>query len=751
MANKDPQEFSLDDILNEFLVDAAPEKSPVKEPASQGSSAKFDTLTRLDALLFDAPKDTSESGLDTLLFETPTEASERGMDALVLTEKEEKPESKPEDTLKSPEDASAPADDDLLSELDSLLGEFPQPETSAPQAASVADETIRFTPEILEDVPDSEEAPDPILSEDTTIRMDDVVSQFMEEESQKAAAAPKAEPAIIYNPRTRLRELKKKLVAGPEKRYYELSEQGIGKVQVAILVSIIIVILCALTTTMFTMGLVPENRLRFLIFSQVLAMLVSALLGADQMIDGLADLFRGRFGVNTMLSITFAACCVDSVLCLMELRVPCCAAFSLEMAMALWARYERHSTEMAQMDTMRKAVRLNSVVKVDNYYNGQAGILRGLGEVEDFMDTYNKPSTPERVQGFFAFISMLVCFGIAAFAGMNHGMSLAVQVLSTSLLVAVPASAFVAVTRPMAILERRLHMVGTVLCGWKGIRSLSGKAAFPIDDSDLFPVGSSKLNGVKFYGDRNPDEVVSYAASLIGVAGGGLVPLFENLRKNRSCPEYPVTNFRNYGDGGVGGEVQNQPVLLGNLDFLQDMGVEIPAGTMVNQAVYAAVDGELCAVFAISYAKMRSSSAGLISLCSSRKLTPVIISQDFMLTESLIQDKFGVNTRRVAFPAPEVRAELAQRQATPEDTALALATREDLVSITYAVSGARALRTSTNLGVGLNIFGGILGMVIMLVLAYLGSVELLTPTNVLLYQLVWMLPSLLICEWTRTV
>ena len=210
-------------------------------------------------------------------------------------------------------------------------------------------------------------------------------------------------------------------------------------------------------------------------------------------------------------------------------------------------------------------------------------------------------------------------------------------------------------------------------------------------------------------------------------------------------------NFRNYGDGGVGGEIRNEPVLLGNLDFLQDMGVEIPAGTMVNQAVYAAVDGQLCAVFAISYAKMRSSSAGLISLCSNRKLTPVIVSSDFMLTESLIQDKFGVNTRRVAFPIPEVRSELTQRQAGPEDVALALATREDLVSLTYAVSGARALRTATNLGVALNLFGGILGMVIMLVLAYLGSTELLTPSHILIYQLIWAVPGLLVTEWTRTV
>ena len=39
----------------------------------------------------------------------------------------------------------------------------------------------------------------------------------------------------------------------------------------------------------------------------------------------------------------------------------------------------------------------------------------------------------------------------------------------------------------------------------------------------------------------------------------------------------------------------------------------------------------------------------------------------------------------------------------------------------------------------------------MLALGYLGSVTLLTPTNVLLYQLVWLIPGLLLTEWTRTV
>ena len=540
-------------------------------------------------------------------------------------------------------------------------------------------------------------------------------------------------------------------MSGPDLRYYELTELGIGKLQIGILLNLVIVLLCAGVTTLLALDMVPENRMRLVIFSQVLAMLVSGLLGSHLMLDGLGSIFKGRFNLNSLLTFTFIACCVDAASCLVELRVPCCAAFCLEMTMAMAARCQRRSTEMGQMDTLRKAVRLKGIAKVSDYYEGKPGLVRGEAEVEDFMDTYSRPSTPEKVQGVYALLSLLICIGIAVFAGMLHGTSLGVQILATSLLVAVPASFFISYTRPMAVLEKRLHMVGTVLCGWEGVKDLSGKAVFPLRDEDLFPLGSTKLNGVKFYGKRSPDEVVSLTASLITAAGGGLVPVFQQLMKNRSVEAHPVKNFQNYGTGGIGGEVCGEPVLLGSLNFLQDMGVVIPEGTMVNQAVYAAIDGQLCAVFAISYAKMRSAAAGIISLCANRRLTPVMVGTDFMLTDSLLRAKFSINTRRIAFPDQSERFDLDVHSQNSESPALALATRDDLTAYAYAVSGAKALRTSCRLGMAIHLIGGILGMAIMAALAFLGTTELLTPTHVLLYQLVWMIPGLLITEWTRTV
>ena len=628
--------------------------------------------------------------------------------------------------------------------------ETEKPEDAALQEAQVPEQPLseeEFS-KILEQLPQEEPKEQEPAAAENTVRLDklsDVAPVHQEEPPQPKSVI------LELDPKAKLRELKKKLIAGPEKRYYELSELGLGKLQTSVFLNLVIVLLCAGTTTLFAMDLVPQNRLRLVIFSQVLAMLVSALLGSHQMLDGLGDLFKGRFTVNTLLTITFASCCVDAVFGLRDLRVPCCGAFSLEMAMALLARYHRRSTEMAQMDTLRKAIRLHSMVRLPNYYQGKPGILRGYGRVEDFLENYDRPSGPEKFQCVYAFVSLLLCAGIAVFAGLRHGTALAVQVFSTSLLVAVPASYFIALTRPAAILEKRLHMVGTVLCGWKGIKSLRGKAVFPLKDEDLFPQGSSKLNGVKFYGDRDPDEVVSYTASLICQAGGGLEHVFRQLLTSRGGRELPVTNFRDYGEGGIGGEVCGESVLMGTYSFLRDMGVEVPGGSAVNQAVYAAIDGDLCAVVAISYAKMRSSSAGLVSLCSSRKLTPILVGSDFMITADMLREKFGINTRRMGFPSQEERTELASRQIDGDAFASALTTREDLTSFAYAISGARALRVSAVLGTVIHVLGGLLGMVIMLALAYLGSAELLTPTNVLLYQLVWLLPGLLVTEWTRAV
>lgn len=619
--------------------------------------------------------------------------------------------------------------------LDAIAGAVKKQETG--------DATVRFQPvgeeEELPQLPE-EPAPETVepFSEDWEPEYDEPMGEYVPQEP------------IIFRPKSRLRELKAKLVAGPEKKYYELVEKGLGKLQLAILLNLFVAVVSAASTAAYAFGDIPADRMKLLIFWQFLSLLLSALLGSYQLLEGISDLVNRRFSLNTLLAFTFTACLADGILCLYQQRVPCCAAFSLTMTMSLWGAYHKRNTQMGQMDTLRKAVRLDSVAKVDDYYEGRPGFLRGEGQVEDFMDHYDDTSGPDKVLSVYAIVCLFVSLAMGIAAGVLNSLSAGFQTFAVALLVAIPSSTYIALSRPAALLQRRLHKLGSVICGWRGVKGLCGQGVFPLGDRDLFPSGTVKMNGVKFYGDREPDEVVAYAAALMAAAGDGTAPLFAQLLESRNGHHYDAVNLTYY-SGGIGCEVNGEAVLMGVLPFMQDMGVDMPEGTRVSQAVYAAIDGELCGVFAITYGKVKGHTSGLTTLCAYRGLTPILTTGDFMLTESFLRSKFGVNTRRMGFPDHAVRRQLAKVEPDEEAQVLALTTGDSLAGAAYAVTGARALRSSCITGTVVHMIGGILGMLAVLALTIVGAEEILTPVNILLYDLIWLVPALLVTEWTRSV
>lgn len=606
-------------------------------------------------------------------------------------------------------------------------------------------DTVPFKPvggavPIVEPEPEVPQSPQPEpFSEDWEPEYDEPMGEY-----------PIPEP-IVFRPKSRLKELRSKLVAGPEKMYYSLSRQGLGKLQLSMLLCFGIFLFCAGFTALYAWGYVAPERLRLVVFIQFLGMLLSALLGCNRLMEGLGDLLRLRFSVNTLLVCTLAVCCIDGVVCLQQTRIPISAAFCLEMTIAMWSAYNRRSTLIGETDTLRRATTLDSVAVAEDYHQGKAGFLTGRGEVEHYMDNYAEPSKPEKVLDIYALVVLALSLTVGIVGGVRHGLSEGIQVCAGAMLMGLPATAFLVNARPKAILEKRLHKLGTVLCGWKGIKAACGSKEYPLTDNDLFPAGAVKLNGVKFYGDRNPDEVVEFATALITANGGTLMELFNRLLESRNGYRYQVENLNCYGNGGIGGEIEGEAVLIGTLQFMREMGVFMDEGTQIDRAVYCAIDGELCGVFAVTYGKSKSSANGVRTLCGSKNLTPVAICEDFMLTGEFIRSRFNVNTQRMAFPERKVRQELGSRELTGEEPVVALTTREGLAPRAFAVTGARTLRSAMRTGVAIHMAGGILGLLMVAALAWVGGGGILTPANILLYELIWMIPGLLVTEWTRTI
>ena len=153
-------------------------------------------------------------------------------------------------------------------------------------------------------------------------------------------------------------------------------------------------------------------------------------------------------------------------------------------------------------------------------------------------------------------------------------------------------------------------------------------------------------------------------------------------------------------------------------------------------------------MFAVSYEKNRSVAAALNTLSSYRGLRPILAGSHFMLNQDFLRAKFGVAVRKLTIPEEGQQPKSIQAE---EGQALLLTTRDGIAPLAFGVTGARALRTASILGVVIHMIGGIAGMLMMLALAILGAEELLTPQNLFLYELIWMIPGILISEWTRSI
>ena len=126
-------------------------------------------------------------------------------------------------------------------------------------------DTVRFSlPEDAYDQPVAEEEPVEPFSEEWEPEYEQPIGEYVPPQP------------IVFRPKSRLQELKRKLIAGPEKRYYELAEQGLGKLQAAIFLNLLIAVAAIGATFLYSMNYIPAQRLRLMIFWQFLALLLSA-------------------------------------------------------------------------------------------------------------------------------------------------------------------------------------------------------------------------------------------------------------------------------------------------------------------------------------------------------------------------------------------------------------------------------------------------------------------------------------------
>ncbi len=728
MSNPNTEQFDIEDIIREF--GSAAQELPEKE------------LEDLDLSFLKEEIPAAEEAPETE--EVPETEEAPAAEEALLPEEYEMDFSLPQEFFEAPEPAIFEDEVDTI-RLDDVADLQEPQQTLEPTQALPSLEELRADPPADADL-------------DATVRVELPESQAVEpSDLGQTKKLPLSQPEkeekqsrfVLHPQQNPVKELKKQLTAGPERLFFQMAEKGTGKLAAAILANFVVVLLCATVTALQAFGVVGQAHLRAVVFGQILAMFVSALLGSFQLIEGAADLFRKRFSLNTLLGLSFLVCIADGVLALQQLRIPCCAAFCLAMTFSQLASYHKRTTLSSRLDTMRKANSLEGTYAVKQE-DGRKLFVKGEARVDQFMDSIYTRSLPEKIQGIYAIVSFCISFLLGVGTVFWKDISAAVQVWAVSLLLALPAGSFITSTRPVALLQRRFAKLGTVLCGWQALQKAKGKADYPVSYQDLFPEGCAKMNGVKFFGSLSPEEVVSYATALIAATESGLTPLFMTLLENHNGRTCEADDLQAY-EHGVGGQVEGIPVLAGSLSFLRQMGVDADESLYMGQSICVAIDGELSGIFAISYDKNKASAAGLHTLSSYYRLRPAIVAADPMLTGSFLQKKFGVRARRLHFPDYPTRQALRSEVPEEDSAPIVIATKPGLAPSAYGITGARSAYTASMLGTVVQMIGGFVGLVMLAILVVIGALHLITPVNMFLYQLIWLIPGWLITEWTRAI
>ena len=474
---------------------------------------------------------------------------------------------------------------------------------------------------------------------------------------------------------------------------------------------------------------------------------LALLLSMDLVIDGLTHLGANTLTVLAALA-TLADACTMNTLGDREGSLPYSLVSVLALALGLWGKYLKQLNRRISCRTAAAAKTPYLVTLDEEKWDGRAAFTKWPGTVEGFGSQIQSDDCAMRVFRPMACLLILACLLFSTISSVGRGRSeLFLWCLSATLCAAASLSGALAFSLPSRLMSRRLAGVGAALAGWEGIRRQQKGAGILLTDTDLFPPGSVALNGVKIFQNYPLDKVISVTATLIRDTGSGLDRAFHELLRSQGTVYRRAEDLHCY-EGGASAVIRGEHILVGNSAFMHLMEVTMPQGLNVKNAVFCAIDGELAGIFALSYAlhaTVRPSLAALID----NKISPILATRDFNLIPSMLRQRFKLPAEKMEFPEQERRRTLSDLRQSHNLPLVCVLCREGIGPLSEAVVGAKRLHLAARVNSILAAVGSVIGVLLTFYLTAQMAYGSLSVLNLLVFLLMWLVPTLLISGWVN--
>lgn len=381
-----------------------------------------------------------------------------------------------------------------------------------------------------------------------------------------------------------------------------------------------------------------------------------------------------------------------------------------------------------------------AAVKVTGGRKFPTAIKTHTNAVAEVSDAVGMDMT-ERTSGVFAPLAIVASGALAAAAAFVPGRpEIFPWALASISAVTAPAALCMSSVRPWGAVSKRLFTSGAAILNYRAAVRLSKAHRVGIADSDLFPLGSVHIAGMKIMTAAIPmEQVVADAAAVMSEVSGGVGKAFGDFAREQYLAPRKAMNVRFFPGGGISAQVREDYVLMGSADFLRRMGVSLKEPGAKNGAVYMAVNSYEAAIFTLKYSVQPQPYTAL-GILSKYGVVADLAVRDFTITEQMIERRFAIKRSLVNIPPFEVQEAYLSDRLAWDEPPCAILTRDSFSALAETIGGAKCITRAVRINLFCAYACAVIGMITMYFLAVTGHPSLASAANIALYLFIWYIP-----------
>ena len=479
----------------------------------------------------------------------------------------------------------------------------------------------------------------------------------------------------------------------------------------------------------------------------LILLLTSMLAGLDILVTGVLSLLRRRPGIYTMIALSAilsaADALVSAILGSMEFGLPFCGVSALAITVGLYSAKYTCQGLRKTFRVLQKAEDPLSLYADSNVSDAGLTLMKSSRAPDGFIHRAEESAPGEAIYTVLSPYMIVLGLVLSLLAAVMSGrFDASAHILAGVFAALVPAAVLVSFSLPYRTVAQRLFSRGLAVAGWSGVSDIGRSAHMIITDDDIFPPRTVQVGDIRILEGAYPQKVISAAASVVIASGSCLAPVFSQLLEKHHCRLIPVDQFSCGKTGGLTARVDGEEVMVGGPDFMNLRGIRLSEKLSKQDSLFVVISGQLVGIIHIRYKPVKSVQNALVELLRSKQDASFAV-RDSNITPVMLHEKFKISADGFHFPSYAKRYAMSAAEPGEETHVAGVMARRGLGSFVRIASLGKRLYGTVRTLLVLSMIAVVLGVTAMFLLMAMGSFDAATVANLILFQLLWLIPVVL--------